>query len=79
MTVKELREELANLPDDLELVLQIDPEGNGYNPVRGIDPNGIETDDGDVFDAKWTADDACMEDDEWEEFKKRPRVGIIFP
>ena len=79
MTVKELKEELAGLPDDLELVLQIDPEGNGYHPVQGIDGEGIQTDDGEVFDAKWTADEACMEEEEWEEFKKRPRVGIVYP
>jgi len=79
MTVKELKEELANLPDDMELVLQIDSEGNGYEKVRGIDPDSIETDDGDVYDATQTADEACMEEDEWEEIKKLPRVAIIYP
>jgi hypothetical protein len=79
MTVKELKEQIANLPDNMELVLQIDSEGNGYHPVRGIDPDGIMTDDGECYDASWTADEACMEEDEWEEFKKKSRVGVVYP
>lgn len=79
MNVKELKKELENLPDDMELVLQIDSEGNGYEQVRGIDPNGIETPDGDIYDRRWSADDACMEEDEWEEIKKLPSKGIIYP
>jgi len=79
MTVKELKEVIANLPDNMELVLQIDPEGNGYWPVRGIDGDGIMTEDGECYDATWTADEAGMDDDEWEEFLKKPRVGIVYP
>lgn len=79
MTVKELKEAIANLPDDMMLVLQVDPEGNGYGPVERIDTDGIMTDDGECFDATWTAEEAGMEEDEWEEFCKRPRVGVFFP
>ena len=79
MTVKELKEELANLPDDMELVLQIDPEGNGYHTVRGIDCDCIMTDDGECYAADWSADEACMDEDEWKEFLKKPRVGVVYP
>jgi hypothetical protein len=79
MTVKELKEAIANLPDDMGLVLQIDPEGNGYSPVEGIDPYGILGEDGECYDATWTADEAGMEEDEWEELCKKPRVGIVYP
>jgi len=78
MTVKELKEVIANLPDDMELVLQVDPEGNGYSPVDGVDPDGIMY-DGECYDATWTADEACMEEDDWEELCKKPRVGVVFP
>ena len=79
MTVKELKEELAKFPDDMELYLQIDPEGNGYHSVRGIDPDGILTEDGEIYDASWTADEACLEEEEWEEMKKQKRVGVVYP
>jgi len=79
MTVKELKKELAKFPDDMELVLQIDPEGNGYHEVRGIDGDGIMTEDNECYDATWTADEAGMEEEEWKEFLKKPRVGVVYP
>lgn len=33
MTVKELREALENLPDDLPVVMSKDSEGNAYSPL----------------------------------------------
>lgn len=36
-TVKQLKEQIANLPDDMVLVLQADDEGNGYRFCNGID------------------------------------------
>ena len=39
MTVQELIDELSKVEDKtLGVVLQIDPEGNGYHPVRGGEP-----------------------------------------
>ena len=37
MTVKELRDALATMPDDLLVILQRDGEGNGYSPIAGAD------------------------------------------
>lgn len=37
MTVKELREALAGLSDDMPVILQKDAEGNGYSPAAGAD------------------------------------------
>ena len=79
MIVKELKRQLENLPDYMKLVIQTDSEGNDYEEVRGIDVNSIKTDDGDVYDITWTADEACMEENEWKEIKKLPRVAIIYP
>lgn len=41
MTVKELKEAIAELPDDMEVILQKDGEGNGYSPLSGADPNAV--------------------------------------
>ena len=37
MNVKELRDALAGLPDDMPVILQKDAEGNGYSPLYGVD------------------------------------------
>lgn len=83
MNVKELKEALNNLPDDMEVIMQMDAEGNGYSPLRGADPQGIYVPDstyaGEVYDAKWSASDAAMEKEEWQEMLKRPRALILFP
>lgn len=83
MTVKELKEEIANLPDDMEVVLQKDSEGNGYSPLAGADPDAVYIPDstwsGDVYSMEWTADDACMSEEEWEEIKSKPRTLILYP
>lgn len=36
MTVRELREALADLPDDMVVVIACDAEGNGYSPLVEI-------------------------------------------
>lgn len=41
MNVKELRDLLAKLPDDLPVILQSDPEGNGYHIVRGAEADHV--------------------------------------
>lgn len=40
-TVKDLKEQLAELPDDLVLILQRDDEGNGYRYARGLDADNL--------------------------------------
>lgn len=83
MTVKELKEAIANLPDEMEVVLQKDSEGNGYSPLAGADHDAVYIPDstwsGDVYSMEWTADDACMSDEEWEEIKSKPRTLILYP
>lgn len=41
ITVRELREALQDLPDDMPVWLQSDAEGNGYERLRCVDPDGI--------------------------------------
>lgn len=81
MTVKELKEAIANLPDEMEVVLQKDSDG--YSPLSDVDPDAVYIPDstwsGDVYSMDWTADDACMSDEEWEEIKSKPRTLILAP
>jgi len=83
MTVKELKEELEGLDDDMEIIIQKDSEGNGYSPLYGVDADGIYIPEttwcGECWDATWSADDADMEEDEWEELKKKDRSLILYP
>jgi len=83
MTVKELKEAIAELPDDMEVILQKDGEGNGYSPLSGADPNAVYIPDstwsGDVYGMDWSAEDACMSRAEWKEIKSKPRALILYP
>ena len=87
MKVKELKKLVASIPDKMNsagVLLQIDPEGNGYETVRGLDDSALVIRHGrrevDTYDSEWTADEAGMTEEEWEELKKDgERVVIIFP
>jgi len=83
MKVKDLLEQLAGLDPGMEVIMQKDSEGNGYSPLAGADPNGIYIADstwsGDVYDAEWTADDADMDETEWDEILANPRALILYP
>jgi len=49
MKVSELIERLISLDPDLQVILQRDPEGNGYSPLSGVDGEDVlygEGDDG---------------------------------
>ncbi len=83
MDVKDLKEAIANLPDNMQVILQKDPEGNGYSPLSGADSDAVYIADstwsGGVYSAEWSADDACMDDDEWADILAKPRALILFP
>ncbi len=83
MKIKELKEVIKNLPDDMEVILQKDSEGNGYSPLYGVDSNAIYISEstwyGEVYDLDWTADDCCIEEDEWEEIKSKPKCLVLSP
>lgn len=83
MTIKELKEAIDHLPDDMEVILQEDAEGNGFSPLIGGDPDAVYISDttysGAVFSMDWSADDACMSEEEWAEIKAKPRAFILHP
>lgn len=83
MTVKELKNLIKNLPDDMEVILQKDEEGNGYSPLSDSTTDAVYVPEktwcGEVYNPNWSAEDVCLEEDEWEEFKKRDRVLVLCP
>ncbi len=80
MKVSKLIKQLQKLDPNSEVILQVDEEGNGYSPVRGVE-EAIQDENGTVYDPRWSASDGCLEDDEWEEIKadKKLRVAIVYP
>lgn len=80
MNIKELKEAINSLPDEMEVVLQKDPEGNGYSQLSGADPDAVYIpDEQEVFSMDWTAEDACKSEEEWAEIKAKPRALILHP
>ena len=82
MTLGTLRELLSNLPDDMEVILQKDAEGNGYSPLKGVDvavyvPNSTWS--GDVYSLLWSASECCMSEEEWMTVKNKPRCVVFAP
>ena len=83
MNVKELREFIKDLPDDMEIILQKDGEGNGYSPLACADIDCVyipnTTYSGAVMSMDWSADEACMTEKEWKKMKKKPRALVLAP
>lgn len=83
MTVKELKDAISALPDEMEVILQKDSEGNGYSPLAGADPDAVyvpkTTWFGEVYDTKWTADNAGMTEGDWNQIKSKPRALVLYP
>ena len=80
MKVKELIEVLQGMDADCDVILQGDAEGNSYSHLSGASANGIWIEEhGDCYDADWSADDADMEQEEWDKYLKGPRCAILWP
>ena len=69
--------ELARLLLDhpnVELICQKDSEGNGYSPLAGVDFDVIYIGDtsysGNCYSTEWTAEDAGMEEEDWDALKQ---------
>lgn len=62
MTVTQLIKRLSKLNPDAQIILQRDPEGNGYSPISCAEKGYYLN--GDVYSASWTPGDCCMEEDE---------------
>lgn len=79
MKIKELMDELGKLNPDMEVMLQIDSEGNGYNQCAGADGDAIYK-DGEMYSTVWSAEDCCLDEEEWKVMKeKEPRCAVLYP
>lgn len=83
MKVKELIRELQLLDPEMEVILQKDGEGNNYSPLEGVDENCVYIAEttwyGDVYDTSWTAEDADMNEEDWQEILAKPRAVVLYP
>lgn len=83
MTIKELKDKIATLPDDMILIIQEDSEGNRYSPLKDIDTDCVYLPrtlySGTVYSTDWSADDACLSQEEWDAILAAPRCGVLFP
>lgn len=82
LTVKDLKGIIANLPDDMQVVVQRDSEGNGYNPAYSADPNCIwDQHEEEILSTNYTGEQNGVYDPEdWEKMlKESPRVLVIAP
>lgn len=83
MKVKELIKLLERENPESEVILQKDAEGNGYSPLSDVDGNAVYIPEsnwsGEVYSLEWSADDACMTDEEWAEINKKPHCVVLAP
>lgn len=83
MTVKELKEAIANLPDEMEVILQHDTHGSSYGPLLNIDPDTIYIPEtywfGDVYSIYWTFEEANVTEEEWEKIKIKSKSLLLYP
>ena len=80
MKVSELKQLLENYPDDTEIIMSKDSEGNNYSPlsqVAGAIYIPETTWFGDIYSPEWSAEDACMDEAEREEFKKNAKISLV--
>lgn len=83
MKIIDLKKIIEHLPDDMEIIIQKDSEGNGFSPLSEVDDNCIYIPDstlsGDVYSKEFSADDMLMSEERWEELKKKPSVCVLVP
>ena len=83
MKVKDLIVDLLVADPEAEVILQRDAEGNGYSPLRGADMNAVyvpeNTWSGSVYSLTWSANDACMSEQEWAAVTAGPRCVVLHP
>lgn len=71
MTVSELIEQLKTMPQDAQVILQKDAEGNDYSPLAEVESNCVyipsNTWSGEVLACDWSAEEAGFDtESEWD-------------
>lgn len=82
MRTHELAKQLLDNPD-VELLLQTDSEGNGYNKLCGCDfeiTAELVDYEYKIKDISWDAEESDMTESEWTKYKKNHSgYAILFP
>lgn len=82
MKSHELAKMLLSKPD-MDVVMSSDSEGNCFEYLNEVAFNHIFSIgycENAIYDRDWSAEEACMEEDEWAEFKKEnPEVVVLWP
>lgn len=82
MKVKELILELSLLDPELDVMLQKDPEGNGYAILEGAEKAVWDADadyTGSMYNLSSTAEDNEIDKSDWENLKKNNLVVVLWP
>lgn len=83
MTIIQLKNMIEDLPDDMEVIIRKDAEGNAFSPLVDVDPNCFympkTTWSGDVYDASWSYNEAGVSREEWLLIKSNPKVVVLTP
>lgn len=83
MKVKELIDLLEKCDPRAEVIMQRDPEGNGYSPLSVVDGDAVYVPDtdwsGEVYSTDWSADDAAMDEEDWADLMDEPRCVVLAP
>jgi hypothetical protein len=85
MDWKEFKELVNAVPENMDncpVIMQKDSEGNGYSPLSGIDHECAYVPEnsysGEVYSLNNSADDNCMDEEEWKSVKKKKCI-VLFP
>lgn len=84
MKVGQLKALLADLDDDAEVIMADSENGENYHKVHEMGHSIMvakfvgERVTG-VYEADWSAADACLSQEEWDDLLKQPRALVLFP
>lgn len=82
MKSHELAKLLLSKPD-MDVVMASDPEGNAFETLFEVGFNYLFQQgrcENSIYSKSWTAEDAGMDEDEWEDFKKSANeVLVLWP
>ena len=82
MKVKELIRKLERENPNSEVIIQLNSGTNdGNSPLYCIEGDCVYVPEsdycGEIYDMEWTAVDACLSQDEWNEMKRQPRCVLL--
>lgn len=80
MTVKDLIKLLQAEDPKAKVIVLSDAEGNSSSGLYSVTA-GFRNEHGDLYESDWSAEDCCMEEDEWEALRssKKAKCVVLHP